>query len=53
MPSTCTRLKEWHLVMNCRKSVQAIKIPADFYIQQYIKYTSGKASGITAQMRRV
>ena len=44
MASTCMRLKQ----------VQAIKISTEFYIQQYIKYGSGTASGITAQeMRRV
>ena len=54
LPSSCTRLKQWHSVMANRESVQAIAHQADFYIQQYIKYASGKASGITAQeMRRV
>jgi glutathione S-transferase len=39
--------------MLTRESVQAIKNTTDFYIQQYIKYANGTASGITAQeMRR-
>lgn len=54
LPSECKRLKEWHSAMANRESVQAIEHPADFYIQQYINYASGTASGITAQeMRRV
>lgn len=53
LPSSCTRLKQWYSVMANRESVQAIAHSADFYIQQYIKYASGTASGITAQeMRR-
>jgi len=54
LPSICTRLKQWYSAMLTRESVQAIKNTTDFYIQQYIKYANGTASGITAQeMRRV
>lgn len=54
LPSTCTRLKQWYSAMFNRDSVQAIKNTTDFYIQQYIKYANGTASGITAQeMRRI
>ena len=54
LPSSCQRLQEWYKVMTLRESVQAIAHPAELYIQQYIKYATGTASGITAQeMRRV
>lgn len=54
LPSECVRLKKWQEAMGARDSVGAIKNTQDCYIQQYIKYANGTASGITAQeMRRV
>jgi glutathione S-transferase len=54
LPSECVRLRQWWEAMSKRESVESIKNTPEFYIEQYIKYANGTASGITAQeMRRV
>jgi glutathione S-transferase len=54
LPAECVRLQQWWEVMRGRESVKSIQQPSNFYIQQYIQYANGTASGITAQeMRRV
>ncbi len=52
LPTDCPRLREWWVAMQLRESVRSTAQPADFHIQNYAKYASNTAAGVTAQELR-
>ncbi|MGL5059521.1 MAG: hypothetical protein ACRC62_06025 [Microcoleus sp.] len=53
LPAKCDRLKEWLEIVQQHLAVRSTAQPPEFYIQDYDRYASNKASGATAEeMRR-
>ncbi|MFQ5785424.1 MAG: glutathione S-transferase family protein [Alphaproteobacteria bacterium] len=52
IPDDCPRLKAWLTAMRERESVRATAHSDDYYIESYVKYADGSASGVTAREMR-
>lgn len=49
LPPECTRLQQWYDTLQNLKPIQMTHSPGEFHIEQYAKYASGTASGVTAR----
>jgi glutathione S-transferase len=52
LPANCPRLREWWIAMQLRDSVRQTAESAEFHVDNYAKYASNSATGVTAQELR-
>ena len=52
LPADCPRLREWWVAMQLRDSVRQTAQPASFHVENYAKYSTNTAAGVTAQELR-